>query len=443
MSDFQSRESEASELRKAYQFKEALAIYRELWKDHQDQFNEWATWSYAKCAQKCDQLDEAERIVRVCVDKWPDFPQGRQLLAWCHYYRHFQNAPPPNQPVSKEYWRAAEDVVALCADDPHSQYAPCVRVVFTIVKRLEDYQDSSENVQKRIDWLDRLDPAQLGERGDSFTDKDGKVRKVASDRENWYSHMSKALLAGKRYDDCMALCKQALGNIRRFHYDNDIWFGKRIAESKAALGLTEEALADCKQLTIKKPEWFLYYDMACLAHKMKDDDQALRYAAEGALAHGPLHFKADLFLLLAVLLRADDQTELAKQHAQLAASARSEQKWPAKGARRKHFDSFGALVEGGPPAKGIAKQLKKQWQEWSAQDLPEHHGEIDWFDNEKGFGFIKVDGQSDSVFFHIRSFKGSEDSFDGGTRVTFTLKDSFDKKKGEMSTQAVDVRLFR
>lgn len=439
MSDCKSRDFEASDLRKAGKFREALEIYRALWEDPNCEFNDWSTWSYAKCAQKCGEFDEAERVVRTCVDKWPDFDPGRQLLAWCHYYRHFQNDPPPNEPLPKGYWQAANEVVDLCASDPHSKFAPCVRVVFAVVKRLADQQATDANVQQRIDWLGRLHPDQLGGQGDSFTDQSGKVRQVASDRETWYSLISKALLDGKKYQDCIALSQEALGRFSELHYNNEIWFGKRIAESKAGLGDTEGAIADYKRLALQKPEWFLYYDIACLAKKLGNQEEALRYAAEAALARSPLHFKADLFLLLAVLLRDDGQDDLAKQHAQLAASARSEEDWAAKGARLKHFEAFGVQVEGGPKARDIERDLQPHWREWRAEALPQHQGEIEQFNDERGFGFIRVDGQSESVFLHIRNFNGPEERLQAGARVSFVLKDSYDRTKDRMSTQAVDV----
>jgi tetratricopeptide (TPR) repeat protein/cold shock CspA family protein len=439
MSDFKTRELEASDLRKAGKFQEALNVYRDLWNDDQDQFNNWSMWGYAKSAQKCGDHDEADRIARACVEKWPDFVQGRQILAWSHYYRHFQNAPPPNQPVSKAYWDAAEDVVTLCADDPHSQYSPCVRVIFTVVKRLEDYPSTEEYVRKRLDWLGHVDPEQLGATGDSFCDAEGKVRKVASDRENWYAHTTRALLDGKRYDDCIAACTEALGRFTEFHYDNDIWFGKRIAEAKAKLGRTEEAMEDYKRLVLKKPEWFLYYDIACLAHSLGRDDEALRNAAEAALARSPLHFKSNLFLLLAVLLRDDGQDDLARQHAQLAASSRSEEGWAPKGRMLQLFEEFGVETDGGVRSKDLSRQLEKHWREWSDEALPRHEGAIDWIHPEKPFGFIRVDGQEEPVFFQLRSFKGLGDRLTGGTRVAFFIKESYDSKKGRVSPQAIEI----
>lgn len=327
----------------------------------------------------------------------------------------------------------------LCADDPYSKYTPCVRVIFNVVKRLEGYQNTEEIIQKRLYWLGHLDPSRLNGQGGSFRNPEGKIRDVASERETWYSYMSRALLGGDRHEECIALCEQALNQISEFHYDNDIWFGRRIAEAKSKLGHTEEALKAYKKLVVKKPEWFLYYDIACLTHKLGQDDEALHYAAEAALARSPLHFKTDLFLLLAILLRDGGQHDLAKQHAQLASSTRSEEGWAAKGKRLQLFQEFGVEIEDGPPAKNLARDLKQHWREWRTETLPRHEGEIDWVHHEKPFGFIKADGLNDSVFFQLRSFNGPKERLVGGTHVTFLIKESFDKKKGRMSTQAVEI----
>lgn len=439
MSNFKDRDFEASDLRKAGDFEKALHIYRDLWREEQDQFSQWSTWSYAKCAQKCDEHDEAERIARVCVERWPDFSQGRTVLAWSHYYRHFRDELPKNQPVPKTYWDAAEEVVKLCSHDPHSKYAPFVRIVFRVVKFLEDRKNSESNVNKRIDWLGRLDPDQLSRDSESFRDADGKLRTVASDRENWYAHMSKALLDSKQYEECIVLCEEAKSQILDFHYDNDIWFGKRIAQSKAGLGRTEEALEDYKRLAAKKNEWFIYYDIACLAHKLGQHGDALRHASEAALARSPLHFKSSLFLLIAVLLRDDGRDDLAKRHAQLSASARSEHGWSPKGRMLELFQEFDVEIEGGGPAKDLEKGLKKHWAQWRVEMLPPCEGEIDWIHKEKPFGFIKVDGQKDSVYFHVKNLEGPRECFEKGSRVSFRVQESYDSKKEKMSNQCINI----
>lgn len=439
MSDFRQRESEASDLRKAGDFEKALEIYRDLWKTDKQQFNEWATWSYAKCAQKRGHHDEADNVARHCYEKWPDFDLGRQVLAWSHYYRFFQGGSDDGKSRTSDYWKLAEEVVSLCEKDPYSKYSPFTRVLFSVVKELENRPSTRANAEKRLEWLDRMDPDKLNSQADSFRDNSGKRRVVASDRENWYSHMSKALLDAEHHEECIQLCEEALQRIRQLHYDNDVWFRTRIAKAKAALGRTEEAMSDLKQIVLQKPKWYIYKEIATLAYQRKQYDDALRYGAEAALGHGPLFFKWELFLLMAVTLRAKDEGGLAKQHAELAARIRGEKGWSIKGRTKELFSEFGVDAESGPPPKELAQALKKEWREWTEEMLPMRQGVIDWVHHEKPFGFIGVDGQDDSIFFQTRSFNGTEEQCTGGTRVQFYVKESYDKKKGKMSTEAVEI----
>lgn len=439
MSDFRQRESEASDLRKARNFEEALKIYRDLWKTYRQQFNEWATWSYAKCAQKCGHHDEADEVARHCYEEWPDFDLGRQVLAWSHYYRFFQGGSEGGRSRTSDYWKAAEEVVTLCEKEPYSKYSPFSRIIFSVVKELEERPSTQSNAEKRLAWLGRMDRDKLNAQADSYLDNNGKRRVVASDRENWYSHMSKALLDAERHEECIQLCEEALQRIRQLHYDNDVWFRMRIAKAKAALGRTEEAMADLKEIVLQKPEWHIYKEIATLAYQLKQYDDALRYGAEAALGHGPLFFKWELFLLMAVTLCAKDEGDLAKQHAQLAARIRGEKGWSIKGRTKELFSEFEVDAEGGPAPKKLAQALRKQWKEWTREMLPRHEGVIDWVHHEKPFGFIKVDGQDDSIYFQTRSFNSTEEQCTGGTRVQFYVKESYDKKKNEMSTEAVEV----
>lgn len=63
-------------------------------------------------------------------------------------------------------------------------------------------------------------------------------------------------------------------------------------------------------------------------------------------------------------------------------------------------------------------------------------GRVSWFDNKKGYGFIKIDGTDEEVFVHFTSIQGM-DGFK-------TLKDDqpveFELKDGPKGKQAVDVR---
>ncbi len=64
-----------------------------------------------------------------------------------------------------------------------------------------------------------------------------------------------------------------------------------------------------------------------------------------------------------------------------------------------------------------------------------NNGTVKWFNAEKGFGFITVDG-GDDVFVHFSSIQSSGyKSLDEGQRV------NFDIEKGQRGMQATNVYL--
>lgn len=61
-------------------------------------------------------------------------------------------------------------------------------------------------------------------------------------------------------------------------------------------------------------------------------------------------------------------------------------------------------------------------------------GKVKWFNNEKGFGFIAVEG-GDDVFVHFSAIQGEGyKTLDEGQEVTFEIEN------GQRGPQAVNVR---
>ena len=63
------------------------------------------------------------------------------------------------------------------------------------------------------------------------------------------------------------------------------------------------------------------------------------------------------------------------------------------------------------------------------------HGTVKWFNAEKGFGFIQVDGGGPDVFVHFSAIQG-----DGYRSLEENQKVEFESSKGPKGPQADSVR---
>ena len=50
-------------------------------------------------------------------------------------------------------------------------------------------------------------------------------------------------------------------------------------------------------------------------------------------------------------------------------------------------------------------------------------GKVKWFNSEKGFGFIEVEGGNNDVFVHFSAITGGFKSLDEGQEVSFEVED--------------------
>ncbi len=78
---------------------------------------------------------------------------------------------------------------------------PCPYTI-GVFKLLKTYKEPNFNLNKIQRWIVKLNPEKLSRRGTQSPNTDGKVRKIASDYETYYSILTSLLEKQKKYREC-------------------------------------------------------------------------------------------------------------------------------------------------------------------------------------------------------------------------------------------------
>jgi tetratricopeptide (TPR) repeat protein len=429
MSDFLTRSKHAQELRKSEKYPDAINVYADLWNSMRASCTEWDAWGYAFCLRKVGRGTEALDICREGFKLKKDMPQLNSLYAWCIYDTELKGK---NELDTETIEKAVHGICKL--SKPDDRYSPFVVAVFRVLKHFDD----PFNAAKVFEWSSKLDPGHLSTDCRTFKDEKGKDRESASDLENYYAHRTKALEKLGRFAECLSLSQEALKRLQNIHFDNDIWFKRRVAISNAHLGRTDEALSLLKEILAKKRDWFIQHEVAEAYLAIGNNDEAYKLSLSAALAPGEPHYKGALYLLLGSMCEERGATSQAAAHVELALALRTEQKWKIPDALA--FRAVGLGINDGTlrPSATILRDLTSYWNS-ELKSLQQYlSGVIKNLLPEGKAGFIKgADGKD--YYFKVASFRGDKRQIVPALKVRFVVQESFDKKKGKPSFAAIDV----
>jgi len=435
MSEIQKIKREASELRKQCRYSEALKLYNDLWTNHRDSCKEWEGWGYATCLRKLGNSEEALEICRTIYQNNPDFEAGKKLYAWCIYDIEIKKDNEHIKKDEKKFFKAANAIQDLTSQD---QYSPQAKTIFRVIDYLIQTKQTYP-AEAVIGWLDRLDQKSLSDEPYRFIGADGKQREVQSEEEKWFAIKTKSLEKLGRYEECTEISKEALATLSNFHYNNDVWFQRRIALSKAHLGDKQKAAEDLEKILQRKKEWFIQHEIANIYYDLGNNEKALNYAIDAALNFGKNENKWELFLLMAQILVAQRRIDDAKEHLIFAAKLRVEQEWKIPEKLEKMLTEYKIDISISKKRSELLKKLKVLWEKEKYSSLPSMVGTVKTILKDGKAGFISSENGKD-YYFKTNSFKGNKNRLERGLKVSFFIEDSFDKKKKIKSKAATHVK---
>ncbi|ADR19508.1 tetratricopeptide repeat protein [Calditerrivibrio nitroreducens] len=420
MEDSDKKRKEAMLLRQQHRYEEALPIYRQLWEN--DQRNPWDGWGLALCLQQLKQYKESIDICEEIIKKHGNYDYIKNLYIWSLFY-YIKNETLSND----EFEYIAKKILENTTNEDKIFSA----VILKWIHRLKG--EPNYPALKILKLLDMLDINRLNKEALEIT-QDGKKIEIASEYEQYFMHKSKALYELSEYEKCIEISNAAITSLKRFHYNNDIWFKWRIALSFKNMQRYDESLEKLIEIVRIKKDWFIQKEIAEIYFIQNKYDDALSFAIDSILNAGEIDKKIYVIILLCEIFEKKQMHYEAGLHYLLAKNIIDKNGWKIQVPiqLKDKFNDFGAQ------ANDIHRELKKIWNQINDAKMDRYDGIIINYLSNNQAGFIKCHNQT--YYFKVADLYGKKEDYSIGTKVTFSLVDSYDKKKNKPVKNAVKIK---
>lgn len=375
--------------------------------------------------KKENRIDEAEEIYR---EFWEKTPEGftefdKTSFCWLLYNKYVKD----NEDLDEilESTELITEVKKQQNQSKDSKYpCPYTLAVLKVLELLNKNNDFEEVVM----WAEKINPDYLSAKASDFNG-----RKYPSNKEKYYSQLTKALLKLDDIDTCYELSKEAL---QLEELTDDTWFNWRLAKCANELGEYDEAIDCLKKMIAKKPDWYMKAEIANSYYFKGDFENSLNYAIDAVLTPAPSESKVNVYSLIADLIE-DEYPQEALKHRYLEYSIRLNKGWNIDDRLSDEIEDAGLDTENAEYWK-IEKELKGFWNDLKYKNQEVQYGIISNMLPHGKAGFIQAE-DGNSYYFRSFEFKGDKDELHEMTSVSFYLEEGFDKAKNEVKMNAVNI----
>lgn len=414
------------------QYEEALPLCKELYEAFPETHELWDVQQYANCLKRLNKIDEAEQVceniyaevngTEIVQQQNQAFVYIENLYAWILNDKYVRTVTQTDYQYTEIVLDKLSLLYTLLQDTKATKpsFSYCV---LTVLKQLHKDNENIDS-KKCLDLLNLITPSELTAEAKVFTDSTGKTREFASPKEDYYKLKSDFLLDEKQYEDCIICCNEAIETLERLHYDNDVWFSRKIANSLGGLGNIEEAISNLEKLSTVSDKWFLLFEIGKYYAQLNQFDKALTYMLRAVCTKDPEKMKVSLIEAIGDLLNKTGDISFAQDNYNYARQIRQNNDWPVATALQRKITE-----EKDIESKDIKKKLIQKLYQTSGSK----QGKVIKLFNGRG-GFIQADH---SYYFQFKNFFGKSDFLKIGDYVEFIVINSYDKKKQVETKEAV------
>lgn len=263
----------------------------------------------------------------------------------------------------------------------------------------------------------------------------GPETELPSDLDTYYLRLTKALEVAGRNEDLLQLEFVAIPALNGSQHQH--WVVMRLVKAAIGLGDFDRAnqLASHRSVDRRNLQWVPL--IAQIQAGQGDSDGAIASLKKLIVRAKDLSFQVNNIARLAALIRADDPA-IADSLTMLEFRVRSEKGWAVKPELKARVDQINSA--------GAGQWDERQIRAWMGEPagMPASArgaGVVKRHLENGASGFIARDGGEDIYFVMPR---GSTDPLPAiGSRVSFVVEPSFDRKRNRNSERAVDVRIVK
>ncbi|MGL5356006.1 MAG: tetratricopeptide repeat protein [Cetobacterium sp.] len=307
--------------------------------------------------------------------------------------------------------------------------------VFKIVELLQ--KNINPDYNKSVIWLEKLDPEFLSIEIKEF-ETNGKKVKQSSQREKYYSILSKSYEKSGNLKKAREISEKALKDLKEFTNSSDIWFSRRIAEAHIAEEKLPEALCIYKEIMKKKNDWFIQNEVSNIYFQMKNYNESKKLLLDSLLSYGDLDKKVNLFMDFYL---KSPTFNLEEQNLNLSAlkiyfKIKIDSNWNLTTKDKELAIKYGIQLDKEGLKNVSEKEFLKKCKKlrWDCEDL--HTGIIDTIAEK--FFFIKVQN-GERYYTKSKEYPNRKVPVKG-IALKFNLVETFDTKKNKYGYSAINLR---
>lgn len=411
---------QAEALRKSGKYSEAVDKFAQLWLQSPNTF---VGWRYAHCLRKVGRLEDAERVAKEALRRYPQDSYTKNEVGWILYEKELKPAK------DRGDLPTAIDAASRIFDLNPDQLVR-TKAVFTVVS-LAKAQGKWETV---LEWTGRISPDQLNREP---TGSGTRVR-VMPDREVWYVNRARALLELGRSQEARELAQKGMKE-----FPEDLFLRRTAALALAETDNLSGAIAEMRSL-IAHPhaDWYMKAELAQLEYRAGNLGESYRLLCEAlATSRQSENYKLNHLGLLARIALALGKNDIAAAHVALAKSIRNSEGWaipPELAQLEKDVQDAGSIADLPKDLEQLKRLCRRHWQQGAGEGRQSYRGTVKPYPEDRAFTFIERDDGGEDVFVLVKDLP--PDCRKPGSHVEFAIVASFDRKKGRASTRATAVR---